>query len=261
MERETSVEAAWLAGSYGRGTADRWSDIDLHVLLSGDDGSLRTGIAARLGGVRPLVLFQWLFDGRMVNALTVDGVRLDVWFHVEPPVLDPQATTVLFDHGGRLVLERPAAPAGVSAAETAAALRRQIEEFWRCIAMLPAVIGRREYIVSFQGLNVELNLLLDILLRGSSVVRDTGVKRLNRYLPESLRTEIEAALALDGLSVEGLVRAHLALADILRVHGRTLAQSWDFAYPFELEEAALRYVADELGLLGLTSSPPRAFAR
>jgi hypothetical protein len=40
-----------------------------------------------------------------------------------------------------------------------------------------------------------------------------------------------------------------------------LAQSWDFAYPYQLEEAVLRYVADELGLLGFTSSPPRVSAR
>jgi hypothetical protein len=260
LELEPALDAAWLGGSYGRGIADRWSDLDLHVLLAAGGDAFRLGIEPWLGAVRPLVLFKLLFDGRMVNALTIDGVRLDVWFHTEPPVLDPAAAYVLFDRTNRLHFQPPAAPETPAPAVTAAALRSQIEEFWRCIALLPPVIGRHEYIVAFQGLNVELNLLLDILLR--SVVRESGVKRLNAYLPEALRREVETALTLDGPTVaDGLVRAHLALADIVRVHGRMLAQSWDFAYPYQLEEAVLRYVADELGLLGFTSSPPRVSAR
>ncbi|MEI2776454.1 MAG: nucleotidyltransferase domain-containing protein [Tetrasphaera sp.] len=33
LAADPQVRAAWLAGSFGRGIADRYSDIDLHLLL------------------------------------------------------------------------------------------------------------------------------------------------------------------------------------------------------------------------------------
>jgi hypothetical protein len=243
------VSAAWLGGSYGRGAADRWSDIDLHLLLADEGEGFRAACESWLQAIRPLVLYKLLFEGRMVNAMTVDGVRLDVWLYEAPPVLNALATHVLFDHDGRLQFEPPAPPARGAQPDTAAALRGLMEEFWRCISLLPTVAGRQEYIVAFQGLNVELNLLLEILQRGHEVVREAGVKRLNDSLPGTTRAEIEAALALARLDRAALVAAHLKLADIVRVEGRQLAARWGFVYPAALEEAVLSYVARELAQL------------
>jgi predicted nucleotidyltransferase len=251
LQSDADVDAAWLAGSFGRGDDDRWSDIDLHLLLSPGGENFRSSIEPWLSALRPLVLFKLLFDNQMVNALTLDGVRLDIWFHTEPTTLDATKTRILFDAHHRLhfqpLPERPSA----AGEETGKLLSGQIEEFWRCIAMLPVVIGRREYIVGLQGLQVELALLLEILLRGNSIVRAAGVKKLNQYLPPLLRDEIETALAHNDLTAAGLARAHLGLAELVRQHGRTLAQRWDFEYPVALEAAVLRYVAEELVLLGL----------
>lgn len=245
------IDAAWLGGSYGRGAADRWSDIDLHVLLAEEGEGFRTACESWLNSIRPLVLYKLLFDGRMVNALTVDGVRLDLWIYDVPPVLNATATHILFDHADRLQFQAPAEqapgpPAPGAVAETAAALRLLIEEFWRCIALLPTVIGREEQIVAFQGLNVELGLLLEILQRGHGIVREAGVKRLNAYLPAAARTQIEASLALGGINPAALVDAHLGLSAIVRAEGRELAARWGFDYPAALEATVLAYVAREL---------------
>ncbi len=64
------ILAAWLEGSLGRGNADRYSDIDLHLLLA--DGSLDSFRAAAeqwLAAIRPLVLFNTMFEGKMINGL------------------------------------------------------------------------------------------------------------------------------------------------------------------------------------------------
>lgn len=264
LAADERIEAAWLAGSFGRGDADRYSDLDLHLLPAAGDDSFRREVETWLNGARPLVLYKLLFDDRMVNALTADGVRLDIWFQDGPAVLDPAKTRLLFDRGGRLASQAAAAPlpgagetgATAAAGETASVLRSLIEEFWRCIALTPPVIGREEWIVAWQGLQVELGLVLEIVLRGANIVRDAGAKKLNQFLPASFRAEIEDALNLPGFSRSSLVGAHLAFAALVQRHGRELAERWGFAYPAALEAAVLRYVKEELGLLGITNSAP-----
>jgi hypothetical protein len=74
------VLACWLEGSLGRGNADRYSDVDAHLLVAPEAfESFNADAREWLEGVRPLVLFRVLFDGRMWNAVTRDGLRVDVW--------------------------------------------------------------------------------------------------------------------------------------------------------------------------------------
>ncbi|MCC6454663.1 MAG: nucleotidyltransferase domain-containing protein [Caldilineaceae bacterium] len=257
LEAAPTIKAAWLTGSFGRGNADRYSDIDLNLWLDAVDlEGFRQGTETWLNELRPLVLFTWMFNDRMANCLTVDGLRLDLWLHSDGmPQLDESRVQVLLDRENALQF-------GASVAEPDAAalkkrLAQQIREFWRCIALTPAVIGRDERIVSLMGLTVESNILTDVLISGYGIPRDSGVKRLNPFLPEGLRAEIEQALAFDGLSLSSLVQAHLALARIMQAQGRQLATRHDFAYPAEVERAALAYVMRELGamdVVGLVES-------
>ena len=172
LDGDPQVLAAWLAGSFGRGNADRYSDIDLHLLLA-DVYAFRASAREWLGSLRPLVLYKLLFDGQMINALTDDGLRIDIWLHAEAPLLDPAAVDVLLDRAGALRLETPpAAPS--DPAQVANWLLAQIEEFWRCVSLLPTVIGRNELLVSFMGLYVELGIVTDILMAGYGVQRERG---------------------------------------------------------------------------------------
>ncbi len=132
-------------------------------------------------------------------------------------------------------------------------LIQQIQEFWRCISLVPAVSGRDERIVGLFGLTVEVNILTDVLISGYEIPRDSGVKRLNPFLPEALRTRIEEALTFDGLSLRGLTQAHLALARIMQEEGRQIAARHDFAYPAEVEIAALDYTMRESAAIGLVT--------
>jgi len=244
LNGDAQVQAAWLAGSFGCGNADRYSDIDLHLLLD-DIETFRNHAQAWLESLRPLVLYRLLFDGRMINALTDEGLRIDIWLHDEAPPLDPAAVDVQLDRGGVLRLEKLPATAPAPA-QIAGTLLAQMEEFWRCIALLPTVIGRRELLVAFTGLNVELGLITEILMAGYGVQRERGVKILNPYLGDTRCAELEAALQLNGLTVESLVVANRALAEIVRTQGPLIARRHGFVYPATLEKAVLRYVAHEL---------------
>ena len=136
-------------------------------------------------------------------------------------------------------------------AATAQALREQTQEFWRCISLLPSVVGRQELIVGLVGLSVEVNLLTEVLVTGYGVVRDSGVKRLNPFLPDNLQQTLEDALAMQGLSGTSLVRAHLRLAEVMHAHGPVIADKHRYTYPAELEAVVLAYVQREVDLLGL----------
>jgi hypothetical protein len=260
------IHAAWLEGSFGRGIADRYSDIDAHLLVdaaasdaAGLDSaesnpasanSFRQEVRSWLEGIRPLVLYNLIFDGQMINALTVDGLRVDLWLHAgewfeagTPDLL------VLWDRGGRLKPGKsPALPAS---AEIAAKLTYLVPEFWRCIAMLPVVIGRSELIAGFQGLTVEIGLLVDLLILGNGYKKDRGAKAINHLLPADVRQQIEEALHMPILNPTRLAAAHLSLAALMQVHGPILCERWEVEYPQGLEATVMEYVAKELHLLGI----------
>jgi hypothetical protein len=250
LEASPAIKAAWLSGSFGRGNADRYSDIDLNLWLDATElESFRHNTQAWLEALSPLVLFRWMFDNRMANALTCGGLRIDLWLHIDPPLLDGSRVQMLLQRDNTLSFDAKVTTPDPAA--TAARLLEQIKEFWRCIAMLPTVIGRDERIVALVGLTVEVNLLTDVILSGYAIVRDSGVKRLNPFLPEDLRLEIEEALAFDGLTNSSLAQAHLTLARIMQEEGRQIAIHHGFDYPVEVETAALAYTMGELASIGV----------
>ena len=253
VKTDARVLAAWLEGSFGRGDADRFSDVDLHLLLApATADEFRANAEAWLGALRPLVLYRLMFDGAMINALDEEGLRLDIWLHVGArAAVDPARARVLFARGDVLDEKPPAAPPDPAA--LAAQLDGQIREFWRCIALVPVVAGREEHIVGFMGLNVEQGILVNVLLDGYGIARDAGVKKLNPFLPAELRRALEDALTMPDLSTGSLVTAHLALATIMRTHGPVIAARHGIVYPQALEESVLAYVDQELAALGLAA--------
>jgi hypothetical protein len=251
VQSDARLTAAWVEGSFGRGNPDRYSDLDIHLLLQPHDlPSFRDEVEVWLASIRPVPLCTLMFEGRMVNALTDHGLRLDLWLHTGDTIrLNRQKAVLLVDKAQHTSYEEVTHPADTNAAIQT--LEQQTKEFWRCISLLPSVVGRDEFIVGFGGLAVEVNILTTLLLTGYAIQRDRGVKTLNQFLPETPRAEIEAAVALHGLSRASLVHAHLALARLMQRYGRLFADQYGYPYPTDLEAAVLTYVQNELGLLGL----------
>jgi hypothetical protein len=247
------VRAAWLAGSFGAGRADRYSDVDAHLLIAADKVEpFRAGARAWLEEIRPLVLYTLLFDGQMVNALTVDGLRIDLWLHSGNAAELPEGSAqVLYAEDDALVWEPSPSPR-LAQEEVARQLERLLPEFWRCIAMLPVVLGRQERIVAFTGAAIELQLLTDLLIAGAGIRNDRGAKARNDFLPADLRQAVESAFVLPDLSTDALARLHLRLATLMQAHGPSLCAHWGVEYPQALEEAVLSYVQKELHLLHIS---------
>jgi len=253
VESDDRIIAAWLEGSFGRGNADRYSDLDIHLLLAqAHVDEFRAKTAVWLSTLTPLVLFNWLFDGMLANALADNGLRIDLVLHADDTItLTPDKARVLVDKGDRIHFDQNTS--STNPAPSADTLEQQTKEFWRCIALLPSVVGRNELITGFMGLTVEVNLLVDILLAGYGIARDRGVKNLNQFLPSDLRQALQAALFMDGLSAASLAQAHLHLAKVMQQHGPIIAAKHEYVYPANLETTVLRYVQQELALLGLNT--------
>lgn len=239
------IRAAWLEGSFGRGNADRYSDVDLHLLLAPEsEEDFRASARSWLEALRPLALYKLLFDNRMINAMDFDALRYDIWMHSGLwAQVDREKIRVLKEEPGSLLpKETPPTEAGSQAGR----LAEMIAEFWRCVGLLPVVIGRRELLVGFTGINVEQQLVIDILCNGYGIVRESGVKKLNPFLPDDLRTQLEAALQMDGLTSESIATANLRLAALVHLHGPMLAHRHNVTYPQALEASVLAYVRQTL---------------
>jgi len=245
------VNAAWLAGSFGRGEADRYSDLDLHLLLDAASAEAwKADAEAWLSSVRPLVLFRWLFNNYMVNALTEHGLRVDLVPHAGSTIsLDPRKSRVLFQRGATVTFDFVAEPAAPAA--TAQTLLGQAQEFWRCLALLPGVLGRDELIVGVAGLSIEVKIVTDYVILGNGIAREGGAKHLNALLPGALQQQLEALLSICPLSRQQLADAHLRLARLMREYGPPIAARHGFAYPHQLERVVLHHVRNELAVLGL----------
>jgi predicted nucleotidyltransferase len=77
LKADRRICAAWLEGSLGRGDADRYSDVDLHLLVDASAADqFRTNAQEWLSSLQPLVLFNWLFGDSMINGLSVQTAAL-----------------------------------------------------------------------------------------------------------------------------------------------------------------------------------------
>ncbi|MEZ4634364.1 MAG: aminoglycoside 6-adenylyltransferase [Caldilineaceae bacterium] len=237
------VRAVWLAGSFGKGIADQFSDVDAHLLLTETAlEDFRQGVRAWLEQIRPLVLFRLMFDGQMVNALTVDGLRLDLWLHTGDAADVPQGATRVLWQQEDVLRWIPAPSPQLTRDEVTRQLEWLIPEFWRCIAMLPVVWGRGERIVGVTGAMVEIQVLTDVFIAGAGVRNDRGAKARNDFLPADLRAAVESAIYLPELTDDALVQLHLRLARLMQQHGPILCARWQIEYPQQIEDTALNYV-------------------
>lgn len=242
-QSDPRVRALWLAGSFGKGIADQFSDVDAHVLLAEDAvEAFRQDVQSWLEQIRPLVLFRLMFDGQMVNALTVDGLRLDLWMHAGASADVSHRTTRVLWQQEDVLRWVPAPSPQLTRDEVVRQLEWLIPEFWRCIAMVPVVWGRQERIVGVTGAMVEIQVLTDVFIAGSGMRNDRGAKARNDFLPPELRQAVESALYLPELSDDSLVQLHLRLAKLMQEHGPVLCARWQIPYPQGIEDAALNYV-------------------
>ncbi len=107
LEFDQRIVACWLEGSLASGTADAWSDVDLHVVVADShwDGVVEERLAL-IGRIRPVLGFveatlPW--GARLISANIAGPVRLDLFIEklsLLAGAVRRDKPVVLFDRGG-----------------------------------------------------------------------------------------------------------------------------------------------------------------
>lgn len=249
---DVRVLGAWLEGSFAKGTADRYSDIDIHLLVAEENKeTFQHGLESWLSDIQPLVLFKDTFPGQMMTCITTVGLRVDVWLHTGDTItLERTQVHLLSAVKGCIQLKEVCGDQ--ESKDVSSVLKQHFNEFWRVLAILPTVLGREEHIAGFMGTTFAVMSLIEILIIGSGKQRDRGVKNINAFVPQVLREEIEDALTIPSINREGIAKAHLRLAAIMQRYGPGIAKQHGVVYPLALEKAVLNYISRELRILGLS---------
>lgn len=249
---DVRVLGTWLEGSFATGAADRYSDIDIHLLVAEENKeTFQHGLESWLSDIQSLVLFKDTFPGQMMTCITTAGLRVDVWLHAGDTIsLERTKVRVLSAVEGCIQFEKTCKDQ--ESKDVSSVLKQHFNEFWRVLSILPTVLGREERIAGFMGTTFAVMSLTEVLIIGSGKQRDRGVKNINAFVPQTLRKEIEDALTIQNIDREGIAKAHLRLIAIMQRHGPDIAKQHGVVYPLALEKAVLNYISRELQLLGLS---------
>ena len=250
---DVRILGTWLEGSFAKGTADRYSDIDIHLLVAEENKeTFQHGLESWLSDIQPLVLFKDTFPGQMMTCITTAGLRVDVWLHTGNTII-LERTKVHLLSATEGCIQFKESCSDKTPKDVSSTLNQHFNEFWRVLAILPTVLGREEHIAGFMGTTFVVMSLTEVLIIGSGKQRDRGVKNINAFVPQVLRKEIEDASTMQSLNREGIAKAHLRLTAIMQRYGPDIAKEHGVVYPLTLEKAVLNYISRELQILGLSN--------
>ncbi|TDD46390.1 hypothetical protein E1263_36665 [Kribbella antibiotica] len=250
LPADDRVLAAYLIGSYATGAADRFSDLDIHLVVTDDSHSWFEEhwdeVLRDLAG--PTVFTQRL--GTLAGGL---GITPD-WLHVDL-IAHPLAAfdrfqydgvRVLFDRSGTLFPDgdqpaehgRPGTPYWPDGA---------VQMFLYFLGNLVVVLGRDERIVANQGLGVARDQLISLMLAERGVRRTGGAKRLNSLLSAEQRAALEAIPAAGSDSFDLITANQYLCREMLR-RGQALAETTGEPWPTEFVEATLAHLHRHFGV-------------
>jgi hypothetical protein len=245
LQDEPRVLAAWVGGSRGRGAADRYSDVDIWLVVSADDvAGFIEDWPEMSDRITPTVLRQQVRGGPVFNAVTPDWLRFDVAIGTpeDVPKRSRSTLTPLFDRAGLTEQLKavgdplPPDPGRVTGLTT---------EFMRVLGLLPVVLGRAEYVVAVSGVSLLRQMLVQLMLEDVAVEDRGGVLRLRGLLPPERLRQLTELPPLEATR-EAALAGHLACARAFLPLARDLHDRCDRPWPKELEEALRRHLRTEL---------------
>jgi hypothetical protein len=245
------IRAAWLAGSFAAGTADEFSDIDLHCAISADSADwFREHWADLARRITPVVLAGPIPGVLGGYVITPDWMHLDIVLHpVDTPAhFDSRSRgrpiLPLFDRAG-LLPAGTAAPADPSSAPYFPAA--SVDLYFYLLGNLAVVLGRGEVLLASNGAIMGRDVgLVPVMLAENGVRKSDGAKRLNRYLTAEQRTFLESLPPVAARRDSVIKFNQRVAAEFIR-RGRALAATTGADWPSDLEVATLAYLQRELG--------------
>ena len=245
---DEAVRGLFLSGSFGRGTEDEWSDVDLLAVVGKDD---QRGVADRwrgaLNALEPVVYWNELERGGfLINAVTAGWLRCDVNF-IEPSQIGQRARNALvplIDRDGIFDGLPDALP---PKSPNPQALRYQISEFIRVLGLMPVVVGRGEYLTGVMGNGLLRGLLTDLFMLDVSLPDPGGILHMSKVLPKE-QVHLMRELPFPSAKRDEVVSANLAVARVFMPRAKAMAERLGVEWPVAFEDATKRVLREKLGV-------------
>jgi len=241
------LDGLFLVGSFGRGTADAWSDVDLLGLAGAEHhASIVDWWRDWLEAQETLLYFKVLDRGGvLVNAITESWLRIDLSLPGDgrlgrraqdgvKPLYDPQ------DLYATLPRQLPAHQ------PDARRIEDMIWEFIRILGLTPVTLGRKEYVTMVMGTGLLRDMVGQLMQEELPLPDRGGILHLNTLLPKA---DISALEGLPYPSAEpgSIIAAQLALARLFFPRARAMAGRLGIAWPDRFESSARAHMAQAIG--------------
>ena len=247
MAHKEAVRGLFLAGSYGRGTADEWSDVDLVALAAPED---HAAIAADwrqvLHGITPIVFWQELNrGGTLLNAVSEEWLRCDLNI-VTPENFGRRAKNTV-----RPLIDRDGAYDGLPDSlpprqPDKGTVSYLIHEFIRMLGLMPVGAGRGEYVTMVLGVGMMRGHLEALLMQDVTNPDPGGILHQSTLLPPE-QMDLLKSLPYPGPEREALIEANFAVAREFMPRARAMAERLGIVWPEAFEAATRRRLAATLG--------------
>jgi len=246
LSADTRVESAWLSGSFGRGEADEWSDVDVTVVAF--DRTFDQAVAAYANDLSAIanVVYMNVISGRVVNAVTDEWARFDLTF------LKPAEFARAMGPMSPLFNRNPTGPKPQTPPAYQASAQRVtaiVSEYLRILGLSPVVLGRGEYLVALDGVGHMRRLLIELFLEeaGISQAARGGALHMNRFLTEDQRRALTSSPPLEATR-ESVLAAQEHLTRLFLPTARALARKTGASWPSSFEDATRRTLEKNLAL-------------
>ncbi|MFI5732584.1 aminoglycoside 6-adenylyltransferase [Kribbella sp. NPDC051587] len=250
LPADDRVLAVYLIGSYATGAEDRFSDLDVHLVVT--DASIGwfeehwDDVLRDLAG--PTVFTERL--GTLAGGL---GITPD-WLHLDL-IAHPLASFDRFQYDGvRVLFDRDGTlfPDGDQRAEhgrpgTAYWPDGVVQMFLYFLGNLVTVLGRDERVVANQGVGVVRDQLIRLMLAERGVRRTGGAKRLNALLSAEQRAVLEGVPAAGSDPTDVIAANQYLCREMLR-RGKALALETGAPWPAEFVDATLAHLQRHFGI-------------
>jgi predicted nucleotidyltransferase len=264
FEADERVLACWLEGSFARGTADAWSDVDLHVAVSDANWPAFRGQARdtlqRIGEVLAFgeVPFPW--GTQLVLAMLSGPARLDFYIERKERIgeaLRLDQPRLLFDRGGieeSLMMTRNIEPL------IRARLQELVQTFFFGGMWPSRLAGREEWGTLYaNGLIIIYQFLVPALLIQDSPEHYFRPHFHNeRQLSAARRSQVDDLVASVGRAFEGIEKGKLSPEAVVSVYEQLLSTIWrefrnacethNVHYPDSAEAEIRAYHRRQLGM-------------
>jgi hypothetical protein len=241
------VDGLFLAGSFGRGTADDWSDVDLVGLAPAERHDAVTAWWRKWLNAQETLIYwkQWGRGGTLTNAITESWLRVDLHLPGDGQLGERSQDGVrpLYDPENLHSRLMPSLPAH---RPDARAVAEMIEEFIRILGLTPVGLGRKEYVIMAMGAGMLRDLLSRLMQEELPIADRGGLLHLNKLLPPQDIAVLEA-LPYPGPERNALVEGQLAVARVFFPRAKRLAAELGMAWPGVFERSAQAHLANAIG--------------